>query len=151
MLTTRATSRKVLVFQKTSSKVSKTIKMHSDCHIKTCQSLKQKGNLKISSAVFYRNMSFYSLWNKTSIRKRFLVLRDKNHLTFCRKNCWKKQPSFLCLLNDSPRLYICTQLYNYLISSNKRKASNKHRTFGYPQWNKRLSSNKRSTSKCSAQ
>ena len=30
--------------------------------------------------------------------------------TFCRESCWKKQPSFLCLLNESP----CKFYFNWL-------------------------------------
>ena len=81
--------KKVLVFQKTLFKVNilKTFKIPSDCHIKTCLSLKRRAILKIPSIDFQRSTrSSYWLQNKTSARKRFSVLRQKP-LTFCRKTC----------------------------------------------------------------
>ena len=45
----------VCVFQKIffQGKVSKTFKISTDCHIKTCRSIKRRANLKIPSTVFF--------------------------------------------------------------------------------------------------
>ena len=48
-------------------------------------------------------------------------------------------------LNGKTNLYVI-----YRISSNKHRASNKHRTFWYTHWNKHLPSNKCHTSKYDA-
>ena len=51
--------KRVFVFQKTcfKSEVLKTFKISSDCHIKTCQSLKRRAVLKIPGAVFLEKPS----------------------------------------------------------------------------------------------
>ena len=51
----------VLVFEKTCFKVKdlKTFKISTDCHLKTCRSLKRRANLKISSAVFFEELRFF--------------------------------------------------------------------------------------------
>ena len=65
-------------------------KIFTDRHIKPCWSLKWRAILKIPGIVFQKNLcSFCWLENETSKKKRFPVLR------FCRKTCWKEQPSIL--------------------------------------------------------
>ena len=44
--------KKIFVFHKICIQVLKTFKIFSDCHIKTCRSLKRRGILKIPSTVF---------------------------------------------------------------------------------------------------
>ena len=46
--------KKVFLFQKIyfKVKVSKTFKISTDCHIKTCRSLKRRANMKIPSTAF---------------------------------------------------------------------------------------------------
>ena len=55
--------RKVFVFQKISFKVKvlKTLKIFTDCHIKTSQSLKQRTILKIPRTVFLEEPMLYLL------------------------------------------------------------------------------------------
>ena len=78
--TKKAHLKKIFVFQEISFKlkVLKLSKISSDCHIKTCRSLKRRAILKIASAVFQTNLcSFCWLKEKTSNKKRFHVLRQK--------------------------------------------------------------------------
>ena len=79
---------KVLVIQKTcfEIKILKTFKIPSDCYISLCRSLNGRAILQMPGT----------------------VLQRKNHLTFCCKICWKKQPSIFCLLDETPCLSICT-------------------------------------------
>ena len=53
-----------------SVQVSKMFKIFSDCHIKTCRSLKRRAFLKIPSTDFWKKLCFF-----------------KNQLKFCRKSC----------------------------------------------------------------
>ena len=72
--------KKFFVFRKISFevKVLKTFKISTDCQIKTCRSLKLRAILKITSIVFEKNLcSFCWLYNETSKKKRFPVLRQK--------------------------------------------------------------------------
>ena len=74
--------KKVFIFQKTCFKVKKLkmFKIFSDGHIKTCQSLKRRSILEITSTVFRRTLrSFCWLWNKTSTKKHFSLLRKKTN------------------------------------------------------------------------
>ena len=57
------------------SKVLKTFKIYSSCHIKTCQSFRRSDILKIPSTLFLEEPKLY---NETSKSKRmFPVLRQK--------------------------------------------------------------------------
>ena len=69
-------------FQKTSCfKVLRTFEVSSDYHIKTCQSFKRRSTVKIHSIVFWRNiMSLCLSWNKITMRKCFLLLKQKPSL-----------------------------------------------------------------------
>ena len=67
-------------FQKIYFKV-KTIKISSDCHIKTSRVLKRKAILKIASTVF--RVAFKMQTLKQSV----VLCQVKNQLKFCCKNC----------------------------------------------------------------
>ena len=72
--------KKGFVFQENYFKVKvlETFHIFTDCHIKTCRSLKRTAILKIPSTVFKKNLySFCWLENETSKKKRFPVLRQK--------------------------------------------------------------------------
>ena len=59
-------------------KILKTFEAFTDCHIKTCRSLKRGAILKIPSRDFEKNLcSFYWLGNENSMKKRFQMLRQK--------------------------------------------------------------------------
>ena len=82
-------------------KVLKTFKVSGICHVKTYRSFNLRVILKIPSAVFQKNFcSFCWIWNETSNKKRFPVL-SKSLLKFCSKTCWKEQPLFFSLLDES--------------------------------------------------
>ena len=59
--------KKVLVFQKV--KVLKTFETFTDCHIKTCQSLKRRAILKIPSTVFRRTYALSVGFKMKTLRK----------------------------------------------------------------------------------
>ena len=89
--------KKLFVFQKLCFKVKvlKTFETFTDCHIKTCQSLKRRATLKIPGTVFRRSYAL-SFGSKMKIlRKSAFECSDKNQLKFCRKSYWKKQHLFL--------------------------------------------------------
>ena len=70
----------IYVFQEICFKVKvvKTFGTFTDCHIKTCRSLKGKAILKISSTIFKKNLcSFCWLQNENHKKNRFRMLRQK--------------------------------------------------------------------------
>ena len=71
---------KVFIFQKIYFKVTvlKTFKVFTDCHIKTCRSLKRGSILKIPIIIVQKSLcSFCWLYIETSKKKHFPVLRQK--------------------------------------------------------------------------
>ena len=78
-------------------KVLNTLKISSNCYLKTYQSLKRR---KIPSNLFQQNLCFFC-WpqNEVSQKKRFLY-QDKNQLKFRRKTCWKGQLFIFCLFDE---------------------------------------------------
>ena len=76
-------------------KVLKMFKVFTDCHRKTCRSLKWKAILNIPSTSFSKKLCSFCWFKKeTSKKKRFPVLRQK--LTqFCRKLAESSSHSFL--------------------------------------------------------
>ena len=84
--------KKFFVFQKTCFRVKalKMFKISSDCLIKICWSLKRRGVLKISSAVFRGN----------SLRSGVYQRQEKKQLIFCRKGSIQSNSPFpVCLMN----------------------------------------------------
>ena len=89
---------KVFIFQKTYFKVKvlKTFKMSTDCHIKTCWSLKQMGIFKIPSIVFKRTYALSVGFKvkplreiKTKTNPNFAVkLAERSYRSFLLFNWW---------------------------------------------------------------
>ena len=111
--------KKKSVFQKSYIKVEgyKTFKFSSDCHIKRCQSLKERAILKNWSVFFQRTLcSIIQFLKETSTKKRFQMIRQKLCGT-CSNFFQSRNYLFL-----SPCLNICTQ-WNYKcldVSTNRR-------------------------------
>ena len=93
---------KVFVSQKIclKFKVSKTFEISSDCHIKTCRSLKQRALLKVPSTFFLRRTYALSVGFKLKpLRRSVFLCWNKIQSTVCRKTCWKKQLLIFYLMN----------------------------------------------------
>ena len=72
--------KKIFAFQKICFKVKvlKTFETFTDCHIKTCRSLKRRAILKIPSTIFYKNLYCFRWFkNKNSKKKLFQMLSQK--------------------------------------------------------------------------
>ena len=93
-------------------KYLKIFKISTDHHIKTCRSLRQKAVLKISSTVFKKELcSFCWLWNQTSKKKCFPVLRQIP-AQISQWNLLKRAIiNLYCLLDESHFSNICTVYY----------------------------------------
>ena len=92
--------KRVCVFQKICLKVSvlKTFKTSSNCHLKTCQFLKRRANLKIPNTFFKRTYALLVAFEMKFLRKCVFLCWDKKQLKFCHKPCWnadKSNHSFL--------------------------------------------------------
>ena len=70
---------KVFVFQKIcfKDKVLKTFEILTNCHLKTCRSLKRRAILKIPSNVFRRTDALSVSFNMKTQKKRFQMSRQK--------------------------------------------------------------------------
>ena len=72
--------KKVFVSQEICFKVKalNTFKISSDCHIKTCWTLKRRAIFKITSTIFEKNLYAFPVGSKMKpLKKHFLVLRQK--------------------------------------------------------------------------
>ena len=81
--------KKGFIIQKFYSKVKvlETFKISTDCHIKTCRSLKQRAILKTPSAVFRIIYALSVGFKMKPLRKSFFQCYDKNQPKFSRKTC----------------------------------------------------------------
>ena len=68
-------------------------KIFTDRHIKTSRSLKRRAILKIPSTVFRRTYALSIGLKMKPLGKSVFQCLEKNQPKFCRKICWKEQPS----------------------------------------------------------
>ena len=96
--------KKFFVFQKICFrvKVLKSFQIFSDCHIKTCRSLKWRAILKIPVLFFRIIYGLSASFKMKPLRKSVFQCWDKNQPKFC-WNSFSKEPSFIVtvyLMND---------------------------------------------------
>ena len=110
--------KKVLVFQKIcfKAKVLKMFKVSTDCHIKTCWSLKRRASSKIPSTFFRRAYALSVGFKIKPLRKSIFKCSDKNQLKFCRKTCWEEQ-SFAFTVYLMNHLFQASVLFNGMYSA----------------------------------
>ena len=85
--------KKFFVFQKICFrvKVLKSFQIFSDCHIKTCRSLKWRAILKIPVLFFRIIYGLSASFKMKPLRKSVFQCWDKNQPKFCNKTCWEQQ------------------------------------------------------------
>ena len=84
----------VFVFQKIYFKLLKTFKFSSDCHIKSCQSLKQADIFKVLCTVFRGTYALPGGLIMKSLRKAFSCVKAKDNSNFAVKLVERSNRSF---------------------------------------------------------
>ena len=87
--------KKVFAFQKICSKVFKTFETSTDCHIKTCRSLKQSAILKIPSTIFRRTYSLSVGFKMKTVRRSVSNVKTKTNSSFAVNVAERSSHSFL--------------------------------------------------------